>query len=241
MSLKVVSINIEGRKHLERVTRFLEKEDAQVACLMEVCQSDVLQIAGNNYPFVVFAKNDVLGNIAQTEDLTPTGVAILSKFVMIEVEKEYFGEQPRLKIVPPKSSTHAPVLLSAQIGEYRIGVVHFTWTKGGMVSEVQRTHMERLLNYLSKQGELVLCGDFNSPRGGEMYHKLVGRLTDNIPAEIETTIDPRLHYTNQEVRGKLQLVVDYVWSTSQYEVKNVRVESGVSDHCAIVCEVDKLI
>ena len=62
MSLKLVSVNIEGKKHLKTVTKFLTKENADMVCLMEVREIDVLKLAGEEYPFVVFAPNDKLSN-----------------------------------------------------------------------------------------------------------------------------------------------------------------------------------
>lgn len=237
MGLKLVSINIEGRKHLKEVKNFLAREKADAVCLMEVCQSDVLVLAGEEYPFVVFAQNDVLGNITGSTGLDPTGVAILSKVVMIDVEKTNLGERPRNRVVLPKSGTHAPVLLIAKIGDYQIGAVHFTWTKKGEVSSEQTMHIGKLLTYLEAKGELVLCGDFNIPRGNDNYKMIAKVLKDNIPSVVESTIDPVLHYGNQEVAGKLKLVVDYIFSTPKYKVGEVEVVQGVSDHCALVCTI----
>ncbi len=236
MSLKVVSINIEGDKHLDIVADFLAREQADIVCLMEVCQKDVLQIAGQRYPFVVFAPNDVLGNIDGKEGLEPTGVAILSKEIALNVEKEYFGEKPRKDIVERGSGSHAPVMLTATFGRLRLAALHFTWTKKGRVSIEQTNHLERLLQLLEGK-ELLMCGDFNIPRGNENYFKLARKYKDNIPKDIQSTLDPILHYANQAEAGKLKLVVDYVFSTTKYKVSEVRVVSGVSDHCAIVCTI----
>lgn len=237
MATKLVSINIEGSKHLDSVGRFLDSERADIVCLMEVSRDDVLQIAGDNYPFVVFAPNDVIGNIAGQKGTTPTGVAILSKTIMIDVEKEYFGEQPRKVIVDPGSGSQAPVLLSARIGSLLVGAVHFTWTKKGQVSDDQKKHVGKLLEYLQTKGELLMCGDFNIPRGKEMYMQIAAKYKDNIPAIVETTIDPDLHYANQGERGSLKTVVDYIWSTPGIKVEEVEVKEGISDHCGLVCQI----
>ena len=79
MATKLVSLNIEGKKHLKEVSEFLVKSDADIVCLMEICREDVLVLAGGRYPFVVFAQNDVLGNNRDSgESMKETGVAILS-------------------------------------------------------------------------------------------------------------------------------------------------------------------
>jgi endonuclease/exonuclease/phosphatase family metal-dependent hydrolase len=237
MKRKFVSINIEGRKHLESVAKFLQQEQADIVCLMEVAKDDVLKLSGTDYPFVVFAPNDVVGNVMENNDLTPCGVAIMSKTVMIDVEKNYPGEQPRKVTVEPKTASHAPVLLFASTEGMRIGAIHFTWSKKGEVSQMQKDHLANLQRYLAGVGEFVLFGDFNIPRGNELYKELSSTYQDNIPLEVKSTLDSSLHYANKGKQDKLQLVVDYAWSTPGYEVSDVRVVDGVSDHCAIVCYI----
>jgi endonuclease/exonuclease/phosphatase family metal-dependent hydrolase len=237
MGKKILSLNVEGDKHLELVMALLKREDPDIVCLMEVGKDSIFELAKEQYPFMVFAPNDVLGNIDETSSLEPTGVAILSKEIAIDVEKEYFGEKPRNEIVARSSGSHAPILLEATIGEYRIGAIHFTWTKNGSVSQDQTKHLTKLIDKLSDE-QVVLCGDFNIPRGNANYQLLAEKYIDNIPKEIETTLDPVLHYANKEEKGRLKLVVDYIWTTPKYRVSEVRVVENVSDHCALVFNVD---
>lgn len=241
MTNKLVSLNIEGKKHLKEVGEFLAKTDADIVCLMEVCKEDVLIIAQDKYPFVVFGQNDVLGNNKSSGDsMLPTGVAILSKQVIQESDKEYFGEKPRTLIDRSGKTSHAPILLSVKVGRITVATTHFTWTHDGSVSEAQRKHLALLLDKV-KDKEMILCGDFNIPRGNELYKKLCEYFKDNIPKKIKSTLDPVLHYANKEEVGRLKYVVDYLWSTKGYSASNVQVISGVSDHCALVCEVSMLI
>lgn len=235
--MKIVSINIEDKKHLERVVSFLAREDAIVVCLMEVREQDVLILAGDKYPYVVYAANSLLSGTSEK-----TGVAILSKKMIFEVEKYYCGEKASEYITSPGNGTHAPVVLLAKIvseeGECQIGAVHFSWTPDGHENPRQEDHLKKLLKYLEKQGEFVLCGDFNIPRGYKLYQSLADKYQDNIPVAIASTIDPSLHRANFAQHGKLALVVDYVWSTPKYRVSQVRIEDGISDHCGVVCVVD---
>jgi endonuclease/exonuclease/phosphatase family metal-dependent hydrolase len=173
----------------------------------------------------------------KSEGVGTTGVAILSKQMMDDYEVFYCGEGDRAYLEKPGMGTHAPILILAKIDELQIGAVHFSWTANGTIDERQRKHVAILLDYLSTKGELVMCGDFNIPRGNEMYEKLLTNYHDNVPMEIQTTLDPILHYANRENPGILKLVVDYVWSTPKYSVSEVRVEQGVSDHCGLVFDV----
>jgi endonuclease/exonuclease/phosphatase family metal-dependent hydrolase len=240
MKLKMASVNIEAGKHLMTVREFLTKEKADLVCLMEVRQADVLDLAGATYPFVVFAPSDILvsGEV--------TGVAILSKYPIFETDKYYCGENSdKYTRLPRVMGTHAPTLLMAKIMkgnvEYQLGAIHFSWTADGHENERQIAHLAKLLKYLNDKGELVLSGDFNIPRGYPLYYLTKENYKDNIPQSVSTTIDSKLHRANWEEEGKLKLVVDYVFSTPKYEVSGVRVESGVSDHCGVVCKISKLI
>ena len=237
MVTKIVSINIERHKHWDRVVEFLAKEDADIVCLMEVCESDVLMLLGNVYPHTIYAPNDVM---PESEGRGTTGVAILSKNPITRSEKFYCGENDRAYLEKPGMGTHAPILILANIGDLQIGAVHFSWTADGSVDARQRNHTGILLDYLSTKGELVICGDFNIPRGNEMYLKIAGQYSDNIPSAITTTLDPVLHRANFESPGKLAFVVDYVWSTPKYIISDVKVVSGVSDHCGVVCEIENI-
>ena len=166
----------------------------------------------------------------------------MSKLAMDEIKIDYLPMDGYGPNNLPKSGldNHVPCLVRARIEGIWVGAIHFTWTPKASVSERQRTHTDKLIDILQEQ-EVVMAGDFNIPRGNENYKKLRARYVDNVPAQIETTIDPILHYANKNVPGTLKLVVDYVWSTPEYVVENVRVVSGVSDHCAIVCEINSQI
>jgi endonuclease/exonuclease/phosphatase (EEP) superfamily protein YafD len=111
-----------------------------------------------------------------------------------------------------------------------IANTHFTWTPDGKASEQQRIDLPQLLKKLEQYPELILCGDFNAPRGEEIFSQLCEHFTDNLPADVVSTIDPKLHRT----QGKFDLAVDTIFSTPGYQVKDVQVFEGISDHKAIV-------
>ena len=117
---------------------------------------------------------------------------------------------------------------------YTIATTHFTWADDGGVNEEQRRDLKQLLKLLRQRGELVLCGDFNAPRGREIFTILSSYLKDNVPPEVQTTLDPKLHRA-----GALPYVVDYLWSTPKYKATKVKVVSGVSDHMAIVANIEQ--
>src|SRR3569623_473248 len=99
---------------------------------------------------------------------------------------------------------------------FRIATTHFPVTAHGEATDFQREDMKNLLSLLEKEGEFVLTGDFNAPRGGEIFAELASRYKDNIPPTITTSIDGMLHRA-----GQLPHMVDGIFSTPGYLVSNV--------------------
>ena len=118
---------------------------------------------------------------------------------------------------------------------FTIGTTHFTWTPDGSASEGQRKDAGSLLALLEQFPDIVLCGDFNAPRGKEIWSMFAERYKDNIPSQHETSIDQNLH----AVRGILY-VVDGLFSTLHYRCADTRLVCGVSDHCAIVSTIQRV-
>lgn len=85
-------------------------------------------------------------------------------------------------------------------------------------------------------GEGVFCGDFNAPRGRTVWAKLAEKYRDNIPLEIESTIDPQFHKDKT-----ISYVVDGILSSASYEVREVRVVGSLSDHKALVTQIRRRV
>lgn len=231
--MKLIAVNVEQDKHLTTVRELIKREQADVVALMEVSEAD-LEILVPEYRHRVWR-----GNFADYNDRI-CGVAIVSKEKLGDTSY-FFGdgvisdETPSVHKRMPR-----PIFVQATVSGVTLGAIHWTWTREGKVEQQQREDIGRLVEHLVGQ-EIVLCGDFNMPRnlpgGNELYEHLAGIYQDNIPAEITTTIDPHLHRVNRANPGRLALIVDYLWSTPSYQVSEVRVVSGVSDHCALVCEI----
>jgi len=123
---------------------------------------------------------------------------------------------------------------------YRVAHTHFTWADKGMFTQKQADDFRSLWTLVEDLGEHVLCGDFNSPRGGDgdgtnIYDQLADRMSSAVPLEEISTLDENLHRA-----GRLDLVVDGIFTTPTYSVSDIRLESGVSDHKALVAQVEKM-
>lgn len=234
--LKLISLNIEGDNHLNRVIPFLVKENPEVICLQEVFKNDTAIIAqkigAKNY-FFPMAK--IVDRRYTTNSLRQTwGISILSKLPVKEIHSEEYHKGG--KSIPSYSGGGGAcnrILVWAHVvkgnQEFTIVTTHFTWSSKGNTTVIQRRSFKKLSQILDKVDECVLCGDFNAPRGGEIYSCLANRYLDNIPKNVKTTLDENLH----RVKG-LKIVVDGLFTSSSYRAENVKVIGGLSDHKAIV-------
>lgn len=239
--MKIISLNVEGQKHLSRVREFLVRENADVVCLQEYFPETRENLL-SDYPYYFFVptyKVDQDQNGLKHSATRVWGELIASKvaFKHTEVRRVTMDDYGSEYLPSYPQDNHLPSLLVVElVNDMKVATIHFTWTPNGTVTLRQNRHIKELLE-MTKAEELIICGDFNIPRGNEMYHELRKVWQDNIPEKIESTIDPKLHYANKKQEGKLKLVVDYAWSTPKYQVRDVRVECGISDHCAVIAEV----
>ena len=237
-SISLVSLNIEGDKHLDAVIGFLQKNNPEIVCLQEVFEKDFpfikkqMDMAGYFAPMTIEKTGGLKNN------LTACGVAILTNlYAEKTLPLYYFGESDSIPFaVKGNPDTVNKVLLSIILtknnNRFTFGTTHFTLSDEGKADENQRRDLKEMLKLLSDFEDIILCGDFNAPRGGEIFSKISSKYKDNIPLEYETSIDSKLH----RAKG-LKLMIDGLFSTPHYQIKNVRLIEGVSDHCAITAEV----
>lgn len=242
MSVKLISLNVEGDRHLrQRVLPFLKRENPDVVCLQEVFADNLelikteLNMTGKFLPLM---KVNTPNYCLSTRGLW--GLAILSKLPMSKIGHEcYFGSEtqiPQFNEKNPNSPNRA--ILWAKIRksdqEFWIVTTHFIWSDGGQTTALQREAYAKMTKILNRFPDLILTGDFNVPRGEEIFGKLSWRYKDNIPPEVKTTIDNTLHKAQSEIN----LVVDGLFTSSKYTASGVKVVAGVSDHLAVVGKID---
>lgn len=239
-SLKLINLNIEGDNHLERVILFLQKEQADVICLQEVLEKDVMMIKrklameGAYEPLLDIKSS----NKVRLTPRTKWGILYLTRLPVFKLFAEYYtGSRETLPVYQDNRPNLANrIIFRGEIIKnnqlFRVITTHFTWTPDGKSSLEQHASLDKLLALLEDKGEFILCGDFNAPRGREIWRELAKRYKDNIPSNVKTTIDPNLHRN-----GALAIVVDGLFSTKGYEVFDVQVIPGISDHMAIVAKI----
>ena len=242
--MKLISLNIEGSKHLDaRVLPFLKKQQLDTVCLQEVFAVDVgriedaLGLKGRYVP---------LANVDRVTKHTPKplglwGIYLGSRLPVGEIGHEFYkgtaSHTPTfLDNNDPNAVSRAIIWMEVTDGEenYTIANTHFAWSPQGEATQYQRQHLDKLLQITRQLSPHVLCGDFNAPRGGEIFARLSEEYQDNVPPEITTTIDGDYHYA-----GPLEFMVDGMFSHPEYELSDVKVVSGLSDHMALVGEVSR--
>ncbi len=238
--LKLISVNIEKHRHIDRVLKFLKREGPDVVCLQEILEEDFplflseMEMRGKYVPMT-----RVLPSFGGYTQKVVSGIATISKYPFSDEVHYYNGTE---KFVPDFNKedpgSYNRMLLVCVIEKngkkFSVANTHFTWTHEGHIDDWQRRDIATLLHCLKKYPEIILCGDMNAPRGREIFNLLASNYKDNIPPEITTTIDKNLHRA-----GDLQYVVDVLFSTSKYIVENVGIKDGVSDHMAVVAEIRK--
>ena len=241
-SLKLISLNIERSKHLGTVLSFLEKQQPDVVCLQEVVENDVTRFAavlgGADYVFATALRHmEMQGNPIG-------GEAIFSRLRVVQKGIQFYAgnadDVPEHR--PSKETEEGHIMNCALVtlvaekeGDlFTIGTTHFTWSPGGAATLEQRINIKKLVSTLKMYQEIVFTGDFNAPRGGEIFSILADAYTDNVPAEYTTSLDGTLHRA-----GQLHLMVDGLFSTPEYAVSHVEMVCGLSDHCAIMGEISR--
>lgn len=237
MSLRLISLNIERAKHYDLVLPFLKAQTPDIVCLQEMLERDIPLFKEALGMDAVYAPMDWY---PAEEKPALMGIAIFSRFPIRDSRILYYAGNPQ-NISPTQAqrTVNNFALLVADVEQsgslYRIGTTHFLWTFDGSVSSEQREAFAKLLPLLEAEREIVFCGDFNAPRGGEIFSMLAKKYTDNVPSQYTTSIDGSLHRA-----GPLQHMVDGLFSTPAYQVSQVRMVCGVSDHCALVGEIQKV-
>ena len=237
MGIKLLTLNIENDRHLDRVEAVIAEHLPDIVCLQEVLEANCARLASAGGYDVKFA----LGGrqLRPPGEERNWGVAVLSRIPVRRQVESCYAADPLVRVLRHPDDTRRVVLvteLEHRRQPYRIATTHFTWTPDGHISELQKADFARLERVLADYADYVLCGDFNAPRGREMFGKFVDELglIDHLPAAVTSTIDGRLHRA-----GPLELVVDTIFSTPEYRVTDTHVLDGISDHKGIMALVER--
>lgn len=241
MPIKLITLNIEGDKHFLTVLPFLKQQNADIVCMQEVYEADLSifkeQLGGSIY---FSAINSMTLLQTQHAPRGPWGIAIWLRAGLASKQPiTYFFSGSARQATHDNHPSHCPRAVmvtqcTLEGSTYTMANVHFTWTPDGEANDRQRADVQKLINILQPYPDVILCGDFNAPRGKEIFSTLSEHFTDNLPVEITSTLDSKLH----RLQNREQLAVDTIFSTPEYAVSAVQVFEGISDHKALVASIE---
>ncbi|GAB4027534.1 MAG: hypothetical protein Fur0011_5860 [Candidatus Microgenomates bacterium] len=241
MSLSFFSLNIEADRHLDKVSSYLKENMPDVVFLQEVYKIHAEELAskfGYHVSFVPHVDFNIYEHIFKP--LGEWGIATFTKIKPTQVKVDYYSEKP--VIIPHefmKVLKHPRALLVTELPndeekKYIFANTHFTWAMPDKADVEQAADFARLKVILESYTSLVMSGDFNAPRESMVYRELATKYRSWVPEDVDTTLDPTYFR-----KPDLKLVVDHLFSTSDYKVEDVEVVTGLSDHCGIRASISK--
>lgn len=245
--LKLISINIETNKHYGRILPFFQNENPDVICLQEAPETFAVEL--QKLGFETFFTPMCLAKDSTSDGLITMGLMFASKHPF--ESKAIYYHKPTDEIVLFDRSDFHNTVSAAYIfssfntpeGIYNIVTTHPLKTKDGTEDEFQTGIIKVLLEKLADEESHIICGDFNIPRGyNSNYNLITDNYRDCIPDTYKSSLDKELHVKGHtEPNGPITEVymVDYVFTQPPYQVENVRLEFGLSDHAGIVAEINK--
>ena len=250
---KLITINIEGDRHLEKVKAFLASESADIVCVQEIFDDRVSELSQTTY-HATFVPSCLHNYYVEGDPARPSGTAILSKVPFYSVQNETLYA-PTDALVQQRHDTHEDIRMTTRTmlqlatlddeARTTIGNIHFTWSPHGTATETQRVDVETLIEVTRALPHFVLCGDFNIPRGNVRYDELTAHLTDHVPSQYAGSLDMSVHKSRHdpvEFKKVSGYMVDYIFSKpNTYTISEVTQHCGVSDHCAFSATLERRV
>lgn len=244
--MKLLTLNIEGQRHYERVRALLVAEQADVLCLQEVPEDLLPQLQALGYQ-VSKALRCVK---AQDGERYNDYVVFASKApheAQVYAYYEHSGEPDDVYDAElGRRHNHQVVVVGTVLvagEEFVVATTHATWTPDGMPTPAQTQDIAALVAYSAQLPPHILCGDMNIPRHkNKLYDTLCESYADVVPAESKTSLDASHHRIMQDATQAHivdEFMVDYIFTQTPYVVSGVRQVFDVSDHAATVAEITR--
>jgi endonuclease/exonuclease/phosphatase family metal-dependent hydrolase len=237
--LKLGCLNIEKYRHIERIIPALCENDLDVICLQEVPEDMVGRLAQALQASAYYVTTWRVWR----EDFQQEKAFGLAVFVRRGAAVNYDDFLYHAAAETDQPCPHNGMLQYLTIEKdgvlYHVGNTHFRWTPNALPSLDQYRDMSELLGVIETQlpdDGIILCGDFNAPRGGPVWDKLSARFRDGVPPFIMTTLDQEYHRA-----APIFLVVDGIFTSAHYDTFDVEVVGGLSDHMLVAGKVVRVL
>ncbi|MDP2665505.1 MAG: hypothetical protein Q8P23_02595 [bacterium] len=267
-SLKITSLNAgrllqeRTRKYLERLASRDGMPD--ILCLQDIPVRD-LSILTETYPHIAFAPmtNHLINGVRAV-----VGISIVSRYFMTNIVhhtvwgdgklKDLQGVNNKNERFPPTKetddlidTTEDRVAICVTVikdgRKYNIATTHGYWVRGGVSNDRQRQSTRKLLAFLHKEAMqrdgLLFVADMNPDRDGEVYRTMVSDIgMDNLhslmPKSVKTTLDPEHPASKKGIKVVADWICEWPRHDRMFFLSDVRLHSGVSDHCALSATVE---
>jgi endonuclease/exonuclease/phosphatase family metal-dependent hydrolase len=136
MSIKLLTLNIEGDRHLDRVEAVIAEYLPDVVCLQEVLEANCARLASVGRYHMKFSLSAHLANRSGAE--RNWGVAVLSRLPVRSQSERYYVDDPRIRVAREPNDPRRVVVMTElehQGRWYRIATTHFTWSVDGQIEE----------------------------------------------------------------------------------------------------------
>ncbi len=232
--LKLGCLNIEKDRHFERFIPALCGADLDVICLQEVPENKITYLESALNASSLFLRTTFRTD-PETGVESVYGLAIFVRHgLMVGCDAQVYHYAAPDDIPFPADRALLFAIIEKDDVRYHVGNTHFTWTHNGDVTDQQLLDLEALFGVIDDHigDRLILCGDFNAPRGRMTWDMLASRYRDNIPKLVDTTLDQTYHRA-----APIFLVVDGMFTSRHYVASDVELEDGVSDHMLITGKI----
>lgn len=238
--ISIVSINMEGDRHLDMVFGFIGTNRPHCLALQEAPASVVDKLVRLGY-FVSFAPmtyetsvapGDTLGILLAT--ITPATFTTHYYSAKYGTPTAFNPHDQHTKAYP---IVHATLTVDSQ--RVIIGTTHLYDTFDGLANSDQTACVDALLAYTETLPPHYLIGDFNMPREHNTNYErfLAAGYTDHIPKTYTSSLDRTLHRKGNATDLNAPIfdiyMVDYLFGMAPYRVTDVTLTFGVSDHAAL--------
>lgn len=247
--MRLLQLNTQFSGHDDKLEDFLSREQFDILTLQEVSTKTLERFSGVFHWH--FERNFVYQGVEY-------GVAILArKWIPINnvAFNQYWGgtgDTKQINLEKPNCDYYNNGrfwILAGDVGswdhQFVIGTSYFPVAyPSDQTNPDQIACMDNLVPAVEYEPNMIFTGDLNIARSSSenwksrpqhpLYPRLASILTDNIPPQIDSTLDPRLFRVPW-----LKVVCDYIWSRWNHRVSNVRLHIGLSDHQGISADISK--
>lgn len=242
--ISLLSLNVEARKHLDRWIPFVKNVSPDIVLLQEITVSDIPKVEdalGHRCWFTPMEVIESPSPLLAGGSSTTAGIAIVSKYALIENSSHYYYKDSSEPSADPKDPSKSPRALQvarfiAGGRKFAIGTTHFTWSAEGENSPLQWATFRDLLSTTNRYNDILISGDFNVPATTPLFESFKQHFKSWIPDSCTSTLDPELFR-----KPWIELRIDHLLSTSHYQCSNVQLITGLSDHKGILTEVESFI